>query len=683
MATREIYWNVPHHEWLYLFAALALAVTAYGLFRHWRLIVAGGGGLGAGTGPALRGALRDGCLGGRLWRRPARGLAHAFILWGALALVVGTVTVFLEADFRLPVYRGGWYLFISLAMDLLGLLAVAGVVVFLSRRLVQAPVRTDTGAEDLLILGALLLVLVGGFVLEGMRLAAVDDPWRAWTPVGALFAWPFGDATSSGLSTAYRVVWWTHLGGALALLAWLPYSKLSHVVLAPLQQALRDPAAGVLAPVDFEDEARETYGLARAEELERASRLALEACTSCGRCQDVCPAAITGKSLNPRRAVLDLRTALEAALPVPTWEAVGGDAIWECLTCNACVQECPVYIQQPSFLLELRRYLTMSEGQCPPEAELALRNLEVNHNPWGFGRADRAAWAQPLLDAGMRLDPASLADDGWLLWVGCAGSFDARAQRVATSTARLLRAAGVPFAILGADEQCCGDPARRMGNEYLFQTLAEHNLDAFRRAGVTRVVTFCPHCHYVIGREYPAFGGDLEVLHHSELLATLVSDGRLELPADRPPGGPTPIAYHDSCYLARHSGITRAPRAVLEALPSLRRGELPRSGVDAFCCGGGGGHVFMEEPAGERVSHVRLAEGVAAGYTELATACPFCLTMLEDAAKTSGSPIVVSDIAELLDRALDPPGSIAPEEGAAGGQTVDAGDGATATKEGV
>jgi Fe-S oxidoreductase len=315
-----------------------------------------------------------------------------------------------------------------------------------------------------------------------------------------------------------------------------------------------------------------------------------------------------------------------------------------------------VYIDQPLLMLEMRRYLTMSEGECPRESELALRNLEVNHNPWGFGRADRAAWAQPFIDDGVRLDPAAMGGDGWLLWVGCAGSFDARAQKITAATVRILRAAEVPFSILGVDEQCCGDPARRMGNEYLFQLFAEHNIASFKAAGVKRIVTFCPHCHYVLSREYPQFGGDYRVLHHSELFAELIAADRLRLPPQTSGGGVMSIAYHDSCYLARHSGITSEPRAVLDAVPALRRGELLRSKSASFCCGGGGGHVFMEEPTGERVSHVRLAEIVAAGFTSIATACPFCLTMLEDAAKTKDALVAVADVAELLDDSitLDP-----------------------------
>ncbi|MBC7338419.1 MAG: 4Fe-4S dicluster domain-containing protein [Firmicutes bacterium] len=692
MPTRPIYWNVPGYLWLYLFFAITVGVLAWGLWGHYRVIRRGPRQpLWDQAGRRLWSLVVDGLFQRRFWTDPSAAVMHLFIMWGMLVLLFGTAIVLLEADFHLPVFRGTFYLWLSLALDVFGVLAAVGLVMALARRYLLRPARLDNRGEDALILGGLLFVVLNGFALEALRLAASPDPWAAWSPVGALLAAPLAGAAPTTLMAWHRVLWWLHLLTAMALVAWLPFSKLLHILTGPAHQLLRDLAPrGVLAPVDFSDEAREVYGLANLDEVGPRGRLALEACTRCGRCQEVCPAYLSGKPLTPKQVVLDLRAELEVALP---WRqraatpaaaghaAAGGGAggasagtssgraggapatgpaartipgqvvetevIWSCTTCGACQEQCPVYIDHPPLLVEMRRYLVMVEGEFPSEAQLALRNVEVNYNPWGVGWADRAAWAEGL---GVPDFSAVVTEhpDAWLYWVGCAGAFDARNRQVAAAVAGLLQKAGVPFGILGTRERCCGDPARRLGNEYLFQTLAEHNVAALTGAGVRRIITACPHCYHVLSREYPALGGQFQVVHHTAFLADLLREGRLK-PARQAAG--EGVVYHDSCYLGRYAGIYDAPRHIVDAL-GARRVELPRARARSFCCGGGGGRTFLEESLGKRINLMRTDEIVGQGAKTAVTACPFCLTMLEDGAKERDRAFTVLDVAELLSRHL-------------------------------
>ncbi|MDI6893050.1 MAG: heterodisulfide reductase-related iron-sulfur binding cluster [Bacillota bacterium] len=663
MPARTIYWNIPGHPWLYLFFVIAVVVLAWGLWGRYRVIRRGPRQpLWDQAGRRLWSLVVDGLFERRFWTDPYAAVMHLCIMGGMLVLLFGTAVVLLQADFHLPVFRGTFYLGLSLALDVFGALAALGLVMALVRRYLVRPARLDNRGEDALILGGLLFVVVNGFALEALRLAAAPDPWQGWTPVGALLAAPLAGVRAATLMAWHRVLWWVHLSTALALVAWLPFSKLLHIVTGPAHQLLRDLGPrGTLALVDFSDETREVYGLANLDEVGPRGRLALEACTRCGRCQEVCPAHLSGKPLTPKQVVLDLRAELEAGLQwwqrraggsgqaagrtIPG-QVVEADVIWSCTTCGACQEHCPVYIDHPPLLVEMRRYLVMVEGDFPSEAQLALRNVETNYNPWGVGWAERGRWAEGL-DVPDFAGPAGAQADAWLYWVGCAGAFDARNRRVATSLVRLLQQAGVPFGILGTQERCCGDPARRLGNEYLFQMLAEHNIAAMSRAGVRRIVTACPHCYHVLGREYPALGGQFQVVHHTTLLADLVREGKLA-PVAREPLE-EPLVYHDSCYLGRYAGMYDAPRHLLDAL-GTGRVELSRARAHSFCCGGGGGRTFLEESLGRRINLMRSEEIVAARARTVATACPFCLTMLEDGAKERGGAFTVYDVAELLAR---------------------------------
>jgi len=419
--TRTIYWAVPGHVWLYVPAAVAVIVFAYGMWRRLRLIRGGSRGLPFSSVTPRRAwdFVKDALFQRRFWTDHYAGLMHLLILWGMLVLAFGTFVVFLQADLGLPVFRGGFYLWLSLFLDALGVAAIVGVVMAIVRRYILRPSKLDNRGDDAWVLSGLLLVLVMGFCLEGMRMAAVPDEWRAWSPVGWVVSLAFEGASTKSLESAYVVLWWVHLLNACALIAYIPFSKLVHIVTAPLNQALsaEDRPTGGLVPIDFTDETVEVYGIASTAQLGHSDRLALEACTRCGRCQDVCPAHISGKRLTPKRVALDLREWVEGfelrwglakraqsrvdddgsdteAAPPGIREAdIDDDVIWACTTCGACAKACPVYIKHPPLLVELRQFLVMTEGAIPSEAQLALRNIETNYNPWGIGWAERESWA--------------------------------------------------------------------------------------------------------------------------------------------------------------------------------------------------------------------------------------------------------------------------------------------------
>jgi Fe-S oxidoreductase len=419
----------------------------------------------------------------------------------------------------------------------------------------------------------------------------------------------------------------------------------------------RTGPAGKLETLRFDDpdvpEEDIRFGAGTAADLTWKEMLDTFSCTECGRCQDACPAFATGKTLSPKLVIMGLRDQvfadgatlvrsrdgekpIDLTALVPT--AVPEESVWDCVTCGACVQACPVSIEHVDHIVDLRRHLVMVESSFPAEAEPMLRDIERASNPWGNAQSERADWADGL---GIRiLEPGDTAPE-YLYWVGCASSFDERARATAQNTAKLLQKAGVDFAILGAREACTGDPARRMGNEYVFQGFAEQNVETLNEAGVTKIIANCPHCFNTLGNEYPDFGGHYEVIHHTEVLARLISEGRLAPTRDE---GLT-ITYHDSCYLARHNDVLAAPRELVSAVG--QGVEMERSGKQTFCCGAGGAHMWMEERANQ-INDNRVREAAGTGAGTLAVACPFCTVMLDDGVQGAGADLRVADVATLL-----------------------------------
>jgi len=635
--------------------------------------------------------LRVGIAQTRILREPVAGAMHAMIFWGFMVLTAGTIEFLIAGVFPgfsyerlLPttLYHG-----YELSQDGFAVLVLGAIGFAYFRRLVLRPRRLDGDNIEHLdaylilgMIGSLMLtyLLAGGF-LSVARPGSLEYTRFASLGIGGALQGMDPDAAWVG----YRVNWWAHALLVLGFLNYLPYSKHLHVASSLFNVFFSNTSwkgeFAAMRPMDLEADA-EKFGAADVEDLTWKNLLDGYSCTECGRCTAVCPANITGKPLSPRKIVVNARMRLMEKGPLVTGDRmeflrpmlvhgegaaagtrtaeqalenrlldnyISEEELWACTSCRACVQECPVSIDQLDIINEMKRFLVLSESRFPEEVQPTFESLERNGSPWAFNRADRAQWA-----AGMNIPTmADLHAKGErpdvLFWVGCMGSFDDRAKKITVAFARILQAAGVRFAILGQEEHCHGDPARRLGNEYLYQMLAKDTIETLNRYDVLTVVTSCPHCFHQMGNEFPQLGGNYEVIHHSTYIERLLQENLVPLQTDE--GRRLTVAYHDSCYLGRYNDVYDAPRETLRrALPVVNLVEPPRTKDRGLCCGAGGGRMFMEERTGKRINAERVEELLATGADAIAVACPFCMTMMNDGAKARNASVEVLDIAEVV-----------------------------------
>ncbi len=669
--------------------AVGLAVFARTMLgRYWTLKAMGREVRIGRIGARVAALLRLGIGQGRFmqqWEIGA-GLMHALIFWGFLAVALRTTTLFghglagmPDHEWCLPLFGpktlGPIYTAFYTTAEIW---VLAAVLYAFYRRLVVRPERVHLTGEALLILGLIGGLMITDFLFDATAVAQNPDRWQAhYAYVGSALSGLF-TAESTATAAVHYVCFYAHLAMIVFFLNLLPLSKHFHVITALPNVFLANmKPRGEMPRMDLEDEEAEVFGVNKIEDFTWKDGLDMYTCTECGRCTANCPANLTGKPLNPGEVVWHLRDILykeqprlvalakakgsgaegegagdeTAAEPLPCIDdVITHEVLWSCTSCNACVEICPVTIDQMGKIMQMRRYLALMESDTAltPEMARALNGMEQNSNPWGLGAHTRGDWAKGLEIPTMAEGPE---DVEYLFYVGCAGSFDDNAKKVSVALAKILQAAGVKFAILGEEEMCTGDSARRLGNEYLFDAMAQALVEVLNGYEVKKIVTACPHCYNTLKNEYPAYGGHYEVIHHTELIERLLREGKIKLtqPASN---GNAKVVYHDSCYLGRYNKIYQAPRNVIDMIPGASRIEAGRSLHRSFCCGAGGGRMWMEETIGKLVNVERSEECVATGAGTVAVACPFCNVMLTDGTKEAADDpnqaTPVKDIAELV-----------------------------------
>ncbi len=606
--------------------------------------------------------------------RPLVSFFHGLVGWGFIYYLLVNLNDVLAGYIDGFVFLGKGILgnIYRLGADLLTVAILVGMLYLLARRFLspspELSTRTSTTLDekaregiprDSVIVGVFILIHVGARLLGEsfhLGLEGVD----VWQPAASLIASAWGGWEDQPLTIARHLTWWLSVGSIVAFLPYFLYSKHLHLFMAPLNFLLQPErrSMGALPPLDFEDQSIDQFGAERMEHLSWTALMDAYACIMCNRCQDACPAYETGKVLSPAALEINKRYFLnregsrfaagEDVGEALTQFAISKEAVWGCTACGACVEVCPVANEPMLDILEIRRHLVLMENDFPEQLQTAFRGMERTANIWSVPPEKRMDWASGLEVPTVAENPTP----DYLWWVGCAPSTDPRAQQSARAFATLLNEAGVNFAVLGSQERCTGDAARRSGNEYLFFELATGNVDTLNQVAAPKIVTTCPHCLHTLKNEYPDFGGEYDVVHHTELIEILIDEGKLEVE-----GGAGSLTFHDPCYLGRQNDVVEAPRSSLQR-SGFQLTEMPRNRRDSFCCGAGGAQMWKEEEQGElRVSAARINEAIATGEKTLAVGCPFCMIMLEDAAGAGQSQIEIRDVAELIAGRLESSGA--------------------------
>lgn len=603
----------------------------------------------------------------KILREPVAGIVHVLIFWGFLLFLFAVIEAIFQgfySGFSLQ-FLGPFFSLITITQDLFGILVLLAVLYALYRRYVLKIKRLDHGKDSLIdatiILVLIILVVTSMFGQNISAIANNNFELHEWEirPISATLAPIFFNSGGLASQIWYEIFWWMHIIVIFGFMNFLPYSKHLHVFTSIPNVYFENLGSKKfeLKTINLEDEKIEQFGIADIEHLTWKQMLDGYTCTECGRCSDACPASNTGKLLSPREIIIKVRKRTEEKAPllinnVGNEEVlnkslihnyISPEELWACTTCGACMQECPVTIEHLDTIVGMRRNLVLMESEFPSELNAVFKNLETNFTPWAFNSQDRANWAEGL-------DVKTMAEDqkcDYLFWVGCAGSFDARYQKVSKAIVSLLNKGSVNFRILGVEEKCNGDTARRLGNEYLAQMMIQQNVETLNSYKVKKIITGCPHCYNSLKNEYPQFGGNFEVYHHTEIIENLINTGKIKLKEN---DVKSKVTYHDSCYLGRYNHIYNSPRNSLNSITNFELIEMKRNYDRNFCCGAGGGRMFLEETEGTKININRTDEALATQANKIASACPFCMTMLTDGVKAFNKTdeVEVKDIAELI-----------------------------------
>ncbi len=659
--SREIYWNVGNNlttiSLMYFFTFLSMGYVVYLFYKRYKVYQLGKPlNRTDNLKERIKYMLTNMAGQIKVRRRSRPGIAHSIFFWSFIILFIGTFLVFVQADitdlfFDYVFLKGDFYKVYSVSLDIAGLVGVVMLGALFIRRFVFKPKSLVTSKEDTIIHILLFAILITGFLVEGVRMAATEiktnPEWMIFSPVGMVIANVLSNVSDGTLLLSHKILWWVHLFIVLAFFIVIPVTKLRHMFTITANYVFKDNGpTGKLVTLNMEDENIESFGVSKVTDFTWKDIFDADACINCSRCQDVCPANATGKPLSPMSVINRIGNAAFNDPSINLIDDIGRDSIWSCTTCRACEDICPANNEHVNKIIDFRRNLVLMEGEfAGDEVMQAMDNVEVNGNPMGLAMASRGDWAIGL-DVVIMSDTYEIVKNpvDVLYYVGCYASFDARNQKVAKNFVEICNASGIKVGILGKEEKCCGEPIRKMGNEYLYQELAKENIHNIGKYNVLKIVTTCPHCFNTLNKDYRDLGFETEVEHYTVFLDRLEKENKIPMKEEA-----FDCTYHDSCYLVRHNDIDDQPRSLLNAA-GANIIEMDKSRKNTSCCGAGGGRILAEEHLGTKINIARVNMAQETGAPVLISNCPFCLTMFEDGIKMADceDSLVVKDLSEII-----------------------------------